>query len=1066
MQTFSSRRRKVAAVFILAPLSLLITGPHSSTELTARAGVRRSLVADDADRAARHASIKTRLSSTQAQDFRQALKALASLDEQGALYVWESALAHPDPELRKEAWVAFQASKLELTRKELVPQVARIAGPANEILDLARASGLEANVWSATDNQTIIAAPPYLLERLSRAGLEVTTLYDSVADWQRARASGDKSAESITPDYQSATGASQTLVRVAVVDLVQKGQPAAGYSSWLGDHENILMRSDAWLAYLDVFTSDGSVESIDSHVDQQYTKRGHKVLGFYTLEQFAQLAPRLFPGRTFDPGRARERRQNEINPALLEGRFHSYEETLAEFTELAQANPNIARFVNLGLTYEGRQIFALKITRDPAINDSTKPEVLVTGCHHAREWISVEPPVFFAKQLINGYGSSDSMKYIVDNLQIWIVPIVNPDGLTFSQGQQNDVTDGVRLWRKNRRPISVDGCGSGVGADLNRNYDFQWRLRGDDPCPMYSDDMGGSDDPKNEVYRGPRAGSELEVKAIKSLVDDPQHHFRAELDYHNYSQLILYPWGYQTDSAPDAANLAQLGQRMSDEIFKVNQVRYKSQQAISLYETTGASVDYSYGANSIPASYTVEMRPTCCNFNVPENEISQVNEENWAGARLLLDWAAGPPILVSVKAYQRAPDGTTTKLVYAAHWQKSAGTEGGRQFVVDTRFPGLEPGRMILQLQFSKSMPTGVDPHAVLGRTAPPDELRVVAADQTQGWQRTAYSGDTWVGEVLIPQDADQINPWLLAVAAADANGFKLDALPATVAGYATGTNSWLNYEDSNNAGSEGGTDTVHALAPTLRGDSLEVFVASPSGGERLAGGELYTVTWRVPRETGFVPVGQDLLFSADGGVNFSPIVRGISGAVEKFALNLPRVSTTTARIRLVARDATTGNVVFGDNKTNFTIAANVGSGVEISFVSSERVDLNWAEAPSDDLPGGASGTSRLIINVNIVNKSGVPIANPFVRVNELTGGNVLLTRDSKSTPVSGARQSVDTGGDDIIAPGETVPSRLIVGLANRKKLAVNVDFYGVPVGGSIIASSPVRIWKGKPKTK
>jgi hypothetical protein len=321
------------------------------------------------------------------------------------------------------------------------------------------------------------------------------------------------------------------------------------------------------------------------------------------------------------------------------------------------------------------------------------------------------------------------------------------------------------------------------------------------------------------------------------------------------------------------------------------------------------------------------MRPTCCNFNIPENDISQINEENWAGARLLLDWAAGPPILESVKAYQRAPDGTTTKLIYAAHWQKSAGSEGGRQFVVDTRFPGLEPGRIILRLQFSKSMPAGIDPHAALGRSMPANELRLVAADETQGWQKTAYFGDTWVGEVSIPQDADQTNPWLLAVAVADANGFKLDALPETVAGYGTGTNSWLNYEDSNSAGSEGGTDTVHSLAPTLRGDSLEVFVASPSGGERLVGGELYTVTWRVPRETGFVPVAQDLLLSVDGGVNFSPIVRGISGAVEKFGVNLPRVSTTAARMRLVAREGTTGNVVFGDNKTNFTIAASVGSG-------------------------------------------------------------------------------------------------------------------------------------------
>src|SRR4029078_3735428 len=140
--------------------------------------------------------------------------------------------------------------------------------------------------------------------------------------------------------------------------------------------------------------------------------------------------------------------------------------------------------------------------------------------------------------------------------------------------------------------------------------------------------------------------------------------------------------------------------------------------------------------------------------------------------------------------------------------------------------------------------------------------------------------------------------------------------------------NSWTNYEDSNSAGSEGGIDTVHSLAPTLQGGSLEVFVASPGGGESLGAGEQYTVTWRVPRETGFVPVSQDLLLSVDGGTNFSPLVRGISGAVEKFTATLPNRATTTARLRVIAREGTIGNLVFGDNKTNFTIAPNVGGGV------------------------------------------------------------------------------------------------------------------------------------------
>ena len=1069
MQTTSLRRWMVAAVAILAPAAVILPGRQLFAPVSAQVGrIQHVLAAEDIDRHVKQESLRTRLSSTLKREFQDALADLSALDEPGALEVWESALNNSDRNLRKEVWAAYQEARSRLTRREHVPQVVRVGAPADQIRDLARAVGLEVNIWSQNGDETVVAAPPYLSERLARSGIEVSTLYDSVLDWQRARSRGEAPAQALEPQYLSRAGDTNKQARIAIVDLARRGEPAMGYSDWLGDRENILMRDGSLLAYLDLFSTDGSADSINSHINEQYTKRGYQLTGFYTLDEFAQVAPRFFPGRTFDAGRGRRSgTQGEIAAALVEGRFHSYEETLAEFTALAQAHPDIARLVDLGPSYENRQIFALKITKDPAVNDFSKPDVLITGNHHAREWISVEPPVYFANQLINGYGTNDSMKYLVDNLQIWIVPIMNPDGLTYSQGQENDRTDGVRLWRKNRRPISIEDCPrSGVGVDLNRNYDFQWRLRGDDPCPRYSDDMGGSDDPDNEIYRGPKAGSELEVKALKSLVNDPQRHFRAELDYHNYTQLILYPWGYQSDHAPDGPTLAQLARRMSDEIFAVNRQVYQPQQAISLYTTTGASVDYAYGASQIPAPFTVEVRPACCGFNVPENQIGEINEENWASARFLLEWAAGPPILQSVQAFQRAADGSTTKLVYSAGWQKSADAGGGRHFTVDTQFPGLEPGRIILRLQFSKPMAVGSEVRATLGRTTPPDELRLAATDQGQGWQKTVYAGDTWIGEATIPQDGDQTGGWHLAVGSMDAQGFKLDALPGSIATYGIGTNSWLQYEDSNSAGAEGGTDSVHLLPPTLRGDVLDIFVASPNGGERLAAGEPYRVTWRVPRDAGFTPVQQELLLSVDGGINYAAFAQGISGALETLLVTLPRVATTRARMRIVAREGTVGNVVFGDNKTNFTIAGNVGSGVEITFVSSERVDLNWSEPSSEDLPGGASGTSRLILNLNVKNISSRPIANPFIRVNELTRGNVLLTRDSKSSPAATARQSIDVGSDDQLDPGESIQVRMIVGLVNRKKFSADVHFYGVPVGGSITPSSPVRVWKGKPKSK
>jgi carboxypeptidase T len=824
------------------------------------------------------------------------------------------------------------------------------------------------------------------------------------------------------------------------------------------------------------FSSDGSPSSINSRIQEQYTKRGSKLVGFYTPEEFASVAGRLFPGKSFDAGRrANKSKAGEIHPALANGRFHSYEETITEFKSLASSRPDLAHYVKIGSSYEGREIFALKISKDASVDDSTKPDVLITGCHHAREWISVESPVYFANRLINNYATDDSIKYLVDRLQIWIVPIMNPDGLTYSQGSSNDEVNIQRMWRKNRKPINSGGCASSIGVDLNRNYDFQWRMRNDNPCADYcssnkdclKDDVGASDNPDSEIYRGPEASSEPEVRAIKNLTNDPNRHFRAQLDYHNYSQLILYPWGYQQFSAPDDATLSTLAERMSNEIRAVNGRVYQPEQSIDLYATTGSSIDYAYGVNHVAAPFGIEMRPACCDFNIPESEIAETNEENWAGARAILNWAAGPPLLEAVKIYSVASSSSSPKLVYSARWINPADPSTSlRQLVVDTRFPGIEPGKLQVRLQFSKAMNTALAPRATLGRQGRLDELRLVVTQADEGWQRSVYQNDTWIGETVITQDEDLTSEWQLAVAANDTVGLGLDAMPGTIAKYATGTGHWRDYEDSDGTGSEGGLDTMHVLSPTLRGDFPELFLASPGGGERLVGGENFTVTWTVPKETNFHPSQQELYISTDGGQSFERLVEGIQGTDEKYQLALPQLSTTRARLRLVATDGRTGSTLIGDSQADFTIGTNVGSGIEISLTSSEKANQNWTDSPSEEFASGTGGSSKLILNIKLTNRGSAAIANPFLRVAELNRGNVLLARDPKSRAAVGARQLLDVGGDNVFTPGETAQARLVIGLVSKKKFNLSLQLYGVANAGTVIPSSAINVWSGKPKSK
>lgn len=1059
---------RLATIFLLFILSafLLVSAslpPHATAASGGAVDNRR----------ARLAQLETRLRSARAAEFNAALAELAGLDEPGAYETWRAALQHPDAQLQKAAWRAFRGVQAQLARKTFIPQVARVNATPDEIARVANLYGLEFITWSAQSAETVAAMPPYLIEQLNRQGLAAEVLFDTVADWQKAEKRGDGLARAVTPAYQSESLTRSTEVRVAVIDLARRTAPSAGAAAWLGDRESVLMQRGSLVAYLDVFTSDGSAASVNAHIEEAYTGRGFRLAGFYTTDEFASVAPRLF-GEEFRFGRqAKDAPAGGVRTQAAGDHYHSYEQAQNEFKALAEAHPDLAAYVKLGQSYEGRDIFALKITRDAAAADSNKPDVLITGCHHAREWISVESPIYFAHQLINNYASDSFVRQAVDHLQIWIVPIVNPDGLVFSQSASPGVSDGTRMWRKNRRPFTIASCGPTVGVDLNRNYDYQWRVRGDAPCDnacssdksCTRDDVGASDDPTNlEIYRGPQAASEPEIKAIQSLISDPNRHFRAQVDYHNFNQLILYPWGYQRDTAPDNALQAQLAQQMSSEIRKVNGKTYQPEKSIDLYQVTGSSTDYAYGACRIAVPVTVEMRPVCCDFDLPVDQIADTNAENWAGLRPLLNWAAGPPILESVKVYSLGTDGGFSKLVYAARWvEPTDGASGTRQLVIDLRFPGIAPGPLQVKFQFSKTMRTALPPRATMGRDEHQDELAFIATSDEEGWQKTVYDNDTWVGQTAIPQDDNLTSPWRLYLAGTDLSGFNLDAQPSTIATYGTGTGEWQNYEEGNGEGTDGGTDAAHELSPTLDGDIANLVIASPGGGERLIAGEPFSVAWTLPTRTGFQTVRQELYLSTDSGLTFTRLTDTIPGSAEKYSLVMPAVSTTTARLRLIAIEGSLGNALYGDSRADFTIGENVGANLDINPVSSEKQNLNWTDNSAEQM---ANGALRLVINLRVTNRGNLPIASPFLRIAGLSRSHVLLTRDPQTPPGVGARQVFDVGEDGQLAPGESAEVRLIMGLVAKKKFSMSVQLFGVAVGGQIAPAGATTIWTGKPRTQ
>jgi murein tripeptide amidase MpaA len=309
-------------------------------------------------------------------------------------------------------------------------------------------------------------------------------------------------------------------------------------------------------------------------------------------------------------------------PAILkggiEGDYHSYVELEADLQALEQAHPQMARLFTIGLTLENRRIYALKISDNVAL-DEEEAEVLFLGCHHAREWISVEVPFLLAQHLLEQYATDAAVRKAVDQSEVWIVPLVNPDGLEYS-------IRFYRYWRKNRR-LNSDGS---FGVDLNRNYDYGWAY----------DNEGSSPVPSSEVYRGSAPFSEPETRAVRDLFG--QREFRALVTYHSYSQVILYPWGYTaapTDQEPLHKSLAS---GMSTLMEAINGRVYGfGPSAASSYLTNGDTTDWAFGTAGIPA-YTIELPPVDQfggGFFNAERDIDPIFKENLPAALYLIDWS-------------------------------------------------------------------------------------------------------------------------------------------------------------------------------------------------------------------------------------------------------------------------------------------------------------------------------------------------------------------------------------------------------------------------------------------
>jgi len=249
------------------------------------------------------------------------------------------------------------------------------------------------------------------------------------------------------------------------------------------------------------------------------------------------------------------------------GYYYGPNENAAFWANLAQSSDLVDTPASFGTSFQGRDLYYVRISN--ASPDA--PAIMFTALTHGREPGGNSVVVDWGQWLATEYGSDTMATFILDNAQVYIVPIVNPDAYMFNNPSGGDQ-------RKNMN-FTVPVASSGI--DLNRNYSVGWGY----------DDYGSSPDPYAVTYRGSAPASEPETYLFTAWVQsiDPL----GGLFYHTYGGDLLYPYAYNNSPTPDETTF----ESWADQMTAYNGYAYGRCGDVLGYPANGDAVDWAYGVN-------------------------------------------------------------------------------------------------------------------------------------------------------------------------------------------------------------------------------------------------------------------------------------------------------------------------------------------------------------------------------------------------------------------------------------------------------------------------------------
>ncbi|MFT4928172.1 MAG: hypothetical protein ACI8WB_004291 [Phenylobacterium sp.] len=527
--------------------------------------------------------------------------------------------------------------------------------------------------------------------------------------------------------------------------------------------------------------------------------------------------------------------------------FRTYSSLNARHQQLV-SEADFIRGEIIGQTHKGENIWLYTVSDSNGDTQSGAVEAttLINGGIHAREWQSPEAVTGFMEALFEQRNNEYIEAYLVDNLNMQFIPVLNIDGFKQTQRYPTEVTQTQqspregRMRRKNLRDVDFDintDTDNLLGIDLNRNNEVYW-----------ASSTGSSSDPTSLVYHGSGPASEPEIQALVTAANlPPTGRLRLYLDVHSYTQIYFTPM--TGNSRRDSITSTVMNKMRAANAFKY---RYGPSAAGG---GIGTTADYFATIFEVPSA-TLETEPSANGsadyggngvshdgFILPNNQVRRMVRETTQATFTGFYTQAEKPLLQQL--HIRNPDGD---IVTQGQWVSSA---TGRTLVFSQN-PNLQNDvEYSVSLSFNKPMrwldnnqvshfPSqnhSINPEVQFQGLDNDGNVIATDIDTSNGsWAlgpTTAtevgfnrYKTDTFSFTMSLPQTLDwsQLTRMALAVNTVDMVNQPLDANPATVVDWVNG--SWHNYENSSGDMLDtGGIDKSFRLID----DGSELFADEPT---------------------------------------------------------------------------------------------------------------------------------------------------------------------------------------------------------------------------------------------